>query len=399
MPPAPKKSALADKLKSKGAKIKKEPVWKGPLKDGITQSLLSDFLVCRERFRLKTVEGYQPQDTFRVQIEYGNMWHVCEEFYRPELGNDDWVRELNNYTRKLIKKYPMQQEQIVRWYKICVMHFPIGVEYWSNHPDELGGETVLTETKFAVPYTLPSGAEVLLRGKWDKVKVVTKGENRGLWLQENKTHGELNRNEIQRRLLFDQQTMLYLTALLQDTGVEAIEEAKKEYPLRGVIYNVVKRPLSSGKGCIRQHQPSKSKPEGESEEEYLHRLEHEVIRKMIADETPEEPSFFARWNVYVDQEDVAKMIDRYYNPILEQLSQWWKWVSSPTGLADPFGSCSIKGVAPGIHWQTPYGFYNVLAEGGYGDVDNYLTTGDLAGLTKVTNLFPELTDDDAPPSE
>ncbi len=36
----------------------REPVWKGPEVDGVTQSLLSRYLTCKERFRLLVIEGF-----------------------------------------------------------------------------------------------------------------------------------------------------------------------------------------------------------------------------------------------------------------------------------------------------------------------------------------------------
>jgi hypothetical protein len=60
------------------AKLSK-PLWSGPDGEGpnggITFSLLSRFLVCRERFRLHALEGWRTQDGFNHRLEYGNMWH------------------------------------------------------------------------------------------------------------------------------------------------------------------------------------------------------------------------------------------------------------------------------------------------------------------------------------
>src|SRR4051794_6290554 len=55
------------------------PLWKGPEEDGITFSLLSQFLVCRERFRVRVIEGLSAGGGFNHRIEYGSMWHTCEE--------------------------------------------------------------------------------------------------------------------------------------------------------------------------------------------------------------------------------------------------------------------------------------------------------------------------------
>src|SRR5580658_5237243 len=61
------------------------PLWDGPESDtpngGVTQSLLGSFLCCRERFRIKVVEGLQPADSFRRALEFGNLWHCAEEAF------------------------------------------------------------------------------------------------------------------------------------------------------------------------------------------------------------------------------------------------------------------------------------------------------------------------------
>src|SRR6185369_9120155 len=77
------------KNKKSAMKIKpvapKPRVWAGPMDagptGGITQSLLSMFLVCRERFRLRVIEGLHSFDRFNHRIEYGSMWHICEEVH------------------------------------------------------------------------------------------------------------------------------------------------------------------------------------------------------------------------------------------------------------------------------------------------------------------------------
>jgi hypothetical protein len=112
MPKLPSKSALASRLKKSGAKsiqpsIQK-PVWDGPESDsangGITQSMISRFLCCRERFRLRVVEGIAEVDTFNHRIEYGQMWHICEERFAEK---DSWDYALHEYCKSLCRRYPL----------------------------------------------------------------------------------------------------------------------------------------------------------------------------------------------------------------------------------------------------------------------------------------------------
>ena len=352
-----------------------EPVWKGPNdpEGGITQSLLSIFLCCRERFRLRVIEGLGPPDQFNHRMEYGSMWHLCEEVYarsgNPIANNPvvdaPWVKALKSYCQDLCRKYPLSQDQIVYWMNICLTQFPIYLEYWAKTADEKKRKPYMQEQVFGVPYNLPSGRMVRLRGKWDGVSQY----GRQFYLDENKTKGEVNVEQIRRQMDFDLQTMLYLVALRNSEEVP-------EHRVAGVRYNVVLRPLSGGKNSIRQHKPTKGNPSGESDEEFYARL-----GVLIA----VEPGFyFHRWTVDITSQDVDRFCAQFLTPILEQLCDWWEWMQLVTTPG-----CEFQDIN-GIHWRTPYGFYNVLGEGGSTDVDEYLATGSEVGLVRGKPLFQEL---------
>jgi hypothetical protein len=372
-------------------------VWKGPEVDGITFSLLNRFLTCRERFRLYVVDGLREADRFNHRLEYGNMWHICEEaaasevsHFKGELSGTDttlWTDKLQEYTVQLCDYYPLDRQHVLKWYEVCKLQFPLYIQHWSKHPDMLNRTPLLSEKCFSVRYQLPSGRTVLLRGKWDSVDLVKDSmystDMGAIWLQENKTKGDINEQLLKKQLTFDLQTMLYLTALQEeqyrqeDSTVKAKLEGKFR-PIHGVRYNVVRRPLSGGKGNIIQHKPSKSNPQGETTEQYYARL-----AQYIKDE-PE--TYFMRWNVLVSQQDIDKFKHQCLNPLLEQLCDWWLVMSN-------YDKSSEIWEAPvnHIHFRMPYGCYNPLTEGGETDLDKYLQTGSEAGLQRVTNLFPELT--------
>ena len=136
---------------------------------------------------------------------------------------------------------------------------------------------------------------------------------------------------------------------------------------------MIRRQLSGGKGTIRRHQPTKSNPEGESAEEFYERVA-EYIRN-------EPEHYFMRWTVDVLPGDYKKFEEQFFQPCLEQLCDWWEFISTGGG----FGILDNQ-----VHWRLPYGVYNVLLEGGSSELDEYLATGSTVGLRKVDNLFPEL---------
>jgi hypothetical protein len=348
------------------------------------------------------IEGLRPAPTFNHRVEYGQMWHVCEE---AMAAGADWGSALTHYCRGAVKAYRLQANEVDKWYNVCLTQFPIYVNYWAKHPDVAGREKLVEERVFDVAYRLPSGRAVRLRGKWDSVDVVRGGPNKGVWLQENKTKGDVRPDQMRRQLTFDLQTMLYVVALeawgddarisYSDNDALKFAELRITHPLRGVRYNVIRRPLSGGKGTIVRHKAKGSKPE-ETKTSYYNRLAG-IIKESVGE-------FFMRWNVEVAEADVTKFRRECLDPILEQLCDWWEWISmaksmdtGPDNQFYPFtdfrsgssGDESPK-IRPWVHWRHPFGVFNVLDEGGSTDLDECLLTGSEVGLVRVDNLFPEL---------
>jgi hypothetical protein len=111
----------------------------------------------------------------------------------------------------------------------------------------------------------------------------------------------------------------------------------------------------------------------ESDKDYYDRC-----AKYIKDEPA---NYFMRWQVEVLPQDVAKFRRECLDPILEQLCDWWDWVSKTSPNVWEGRSC---------HWRHPFGCYNSLDEGGSTDLDNYLMNGSEIGLERTSNLYPEL---------
>lgn len=352
-----------------------EPLWKGPEVDGVTFSLLSRFLVCRERFRIHVVEGLRPADSFNHRMEFGNMWHVCEEAFAsykgPSLTSMSWVQtQLTNYIRELRQRYRLQQEQINHWCEVCKALFPVYVGHWSKHPDVKDRTPLLQEQVFDVPYKLPSGRTVRLRGKWDSVDLIGKGKGAGIYIQENKTKSQIDSVKIARQLSFDLQVMLYAVALQCASSSELArngwtnEVYKRgitdvnlhDFPILGVRYNVIRRSA--------------------------HKSVESMMKKVYEDrDSGRIGEWFARWKVEITPEDVMKFRRQTLNPVLEQLCGWWEYVTT--------GRNSLADLMP-MSWRHPFGIYNVLDEGGSSDLDHYLATGSTVGLSRAETLFPEL---------
>jgi hypothetical protein len=322
------------------SETRKTALWKGPLQDGITFSLLSKFLVCRERFRLMVVEGLRESEGFDASIEYGQMWHDAEEAHAR---GKDWQRIIRLHYAKWRENYPASEDETRKWFRVCQTTFPLYVQYWSKHPMEKQREPVLAENPFAIVYTLPSGRKVKLRGKFDCVLAVNKF--RHLWLQENKSKGKIDEEGITKTLHENMQTMLYLIALhesmkeekdkktgapryLFDIGAtkhHIPNDGKKPPIIKGVMYNVIKRPLAD-MYSIRQRVK-------ETEDGFYGRLGENIKEDSFNPDgsARSRSNYFHRWEAEISEQELESFKDKVFHPILEQLLDWWEWIE-----VDPF---------------------------------------------------------------
>lgn len=342
---------LINKLKSPNQVLdngkRNRPLWEGPSGNGpnggITFSMLSRYLCCKERFRIQYLEGLQVREGFNHRLEFGNMWHLCEENI-----HGDWRDVLKKYATSLHNRYPYQRQEISHWFAMCYKEFPEYVKYWEKYSQQEKSITLLQEQVFDVPYKLPSGRTVRLRGKWDRVDL----QDGMIYLGENKTKSQIDPSKIKRQLTFDLQTMMYLIAMEEPDGLASFA-TNGRHPLRGVKYNVVRRSA--------------------------HKSPESMLKKIREDITDNRGGeWFARWTVDVTPGDIQIFKEQCFNELLEEVSDWYRFKT--TGMQGAF----IR------HYRMPYGIYNPLTEGGSSDYDEYLATGSMDGLERTNNLFREL---------
>lgn len=387
-------------------KTRQGPLWAGPCGEGpqggVTQGLIGRYLSCRERFRILVTEGLKPADKFNHRLEYGNLWHACEEGLAAGTPANRWETMLEEQARRLYQQYPLDREKVEHWYSTCATQFPIYVDYWARHPDVLDRRPLFQEQVFDVPYCLPSGRVVRLRGKWDAGDLLGKGKAVGIYLQENKTKGDIYEPQMKRQLTFDLQTMTYLVALREADRAMFFEwdhtGGSHRYPVLGVRYNVVRRPFSGGKGNITRHKEKRTKKTykpAETKEHFYQRLSA-IIK--------EEPGYwFMRWKVEINEHDIVRFKKQFLDPVLENLYddyEWWHWFYTTSGQEQ----VEDEGLAvwdyndrarifPGHqarHYRHPFGVYSPLDEGNASDLDAYLAEGSTVGLHRTDDLFPEL---------
>ena len=355
-------------------KVVNNTVWQGPdssgPQGGITQSLVGRFLSDRERFRLLTVLGLKASEGWSHKLGFGSMFHVCEEH-----AAGDWQSALTAHCQKEADAHPFDRHTIEHWWAVCLQQFPTYQQWWSQHPQTREGTPMFREQEFRVPYKLRwSGRVVYLRGKWDGADLCQDG----IWQLEHKTKGDLDAHKIARQLRLDLQTMFYRVAMDSDPwgGFESEGHYASDQPphkVKGVLYNCIRRPLSGGKGTIRQLQPTKSNPLGESRDAFYQR-----VGKYIRDDPGH---FFMRFESEVSEADVERFRLLCLDPILDQVCDWWSAVNGGDVWRD---SKYYQ------NFLTPFGVYSPMSEGRATDLDTYLESGSESGLTRVTDLFPEL---------
>lgn len=380
------------------------PLWSGPGGEGpnggVSQSLLSRYLQDKERFRIKVIEGLVPKDGFSLYLEFGQMWHLCEEY---SAKGESWDKPLLEYARELCRKYPNDQMEIDHWHGVVKTQFPEYLDFWSKHRSREGITPVFQEWPFDIRYRLPSGRTVRLRGKIDGCDLVSLGGKR-LYGFETKTKGDVDEGALRRQLLFDLQTMMYLTVLHEvktfpdeatTRGLSREQiEALTGHPLAGVRYNVVRRACP-----IRRHKAKTTKkgtvPE-ETREHFYSRLRDDYLRA-------EPASWFVRFRAEVSLADITRFRQWCLDPILENLCddyEWWEYCYNPESKghhpskASVFDGVHRRKYFPHHcprHFVFPYGVRSFLTDGGEGDVDDYMWTGSTAGLTRAETLFRELT--------
>lgn len=363
-------------------KKRSKPVWGGPA-EGITQTLISRYLVCPERFRLLTILGLRPQSCFSARLHYGQMWHRCEEALA---ANKDWEVSLKEYAKSLTHLYRTQGPEIEKWWNVCKVQFPLYVDYWSRHQDVKNRKPIGQEIPFSVAYHLPSGRIATLLGIFDAVDIIGKPKTARTFLQENKSKADISTLKLENQLRFDLQSQFYLVAARVLKAAGLLGPVYKA-PIGGVRYNVIRRPLSGGRGSIRPHKATKKKP-AETLPDFYRRL---------ADVIDENDSyFFERLLVEITSEDIDKFLYQCLEPLLENIYddyEWWCWCQAEGG--DHYDHVTRSNVFPEHqrrHYRFPYGVYNPIIEGRNTDYDEYLDHGSSVGLETATELYREFAD-------
>jgi len=273
--------------------------WRGPLEDGVTQSLLSKFLQCPYQFYIYAGLGLQEPSIPEPNLIWGDTFHKglelsIEKPYRIEqFTPEDWE-----------EIYRGVDEHIQRDWPTAPLTFPHSIknmlplyedEYKLEHPN------IHTEVKFKIPYTTASGNKVTLKGKADGIDAPT-GE--ADLLVEHKCKGRIDIAQTYYEIPVDLQVTIYCRVLGP----------------RKVIYDLIRIPDTQWSLPPRGNTQKPSN--------YINDLYHS---KYWGDFpiTVKKKLWLQQTTIILDNETVERTMAETVDPLIDRLCLYWEYVSDP----------------------------------------------------------------------
>lgn len=359
--------------KPKPHQVAPSPSW--TLDAGISYSLLSRFVNCRERFRLYAVEGVREggRSSSKASMDWGTYFHELIELHakHPHISAQEIFRMAK-------RKLPLEER------KIAQIVFTEYVEWFKDETFSYFGQEVV----FDEMYALPNGRKVRLVGKTDEI--IMNDDGVSLMIQENKTKERIDEYKIESGIAHDLQSLMYAVCISQ----------KFKRPVNGIVYNVIRKPTHRPKKIVPTKTQLKEDPtlktRYENQTEFLERLKSEI---------KEDPAhFFLRWELALPEDHVERWRRSTFDPLLMQLVMWWDSVkhdpfspwTTPAMGGDRVGP-NGKPITPEDqelvinphHYQRPFGVYDAMTNG-IGDFFDLLTRNRRIGTTAGNPIFTEL---------
>lgn len=324
-----------------------------PARDGVTFSLLSTFLTCRQKARL-FLHGYSGQH-LSFAIVFGNIAHkilqVAYDQHRTgslkQLPTSEWVdAQLEKIYRRWQRDNPRPNETAVQIMEEAMMKagvlMPWYFHYWARDDFQKTNWMQVEET-FRVPYSVTTKdgrvLETFLRGRMDAAFRRPQSK-RPLdpRLFESKTRSTVDEQNLIDTLPIERQPGLYLSVLRRLTGREPAS----------VTLNIIRKPL------LRQKQK-------ESWAQFERRIYADVKSRL--------DWYFFRMEMTVDPQDINRA-EEDLNDLVSDFLLWWNGQSghykNSSACIQPYGKCPYLG---------------------------YCSRGEMHGLIKRDVVFRELEDE------
>lgn len=325
-----------------------------PERDGVTFSLLSTFLDCREKARLY-LQGWSGEG-LSFALAFGGMAHrVLQRGYdgiREGMFVDSYPdrafvsRVLDELEERWIEENPAPPERDAKIFNEALMKvqavMPGYFRYYKSDFDVSYKRWVEVENTFQIPWNVrsPTGREwgTFLRGRIDGIYNLTRDKRQRPRILETKSRSEIDEEALTLTMPQERQSNTYLSAARIKLGATPA----------GVLLNIIRKPM------LRQKQ-------GESWEQFARRIEEDVRLR------PE--WYFVRMEMTVEDQEINRA-EEELNDLISDFLLWW---GGESGHYKNTKSCRM---------------YNRLCE--YARV---CANGDYRGLHKRPVVFRELEDE------
>ena len=311
------------------AKIKKTSAsnkFYDPSRDGVTFSLLSTFLDCREKARLH-LQGWTPRSS-SMALTFGSIIHKIDEWVRDDIRSGvlrsvpdtDYIKGLIKKTETLwFEDNPRHGGKELDHLELSLLLaegvLPQYFKYWYKDFTEIKWE--LVEGEFKIPVT-PEDKEgnkysTFIRGKIDGSFSLKKG---GPWLFETKTKSRVDEEILSDILPYDMQANIYLSALRRMGNTTP----------SGLLYNIIRRPA-------------------------LRRRNHESLKAFatrVSEDVSMRPDwYFIRMEMSVDGQDINRF-EMELDDLISDFMMWWSGKSghykNTNHCQNKFGLCPCVGI-------------------------------------------------------
>ena len=320
--------------------------WKGPEKDGITQSLLNRFRTCPFSFYIYAILGLEESETsFPENLCWGDAYHVGLENY---IASHDYVYSCGKMIEHLKKQWPAAPPTFQHSLRKMLMLYTLP-------PGEYRTEQEFKEVVEVY------GRKVVLRGKMDGIGT---HPDYGQVLLEHKCKGSIYPEQLKSEIKEDIQCNLYM--YLAD--------------VEWVLYDLIKIP------DVQRYGPNRAYDE--SPKAFIDRLYTGPIgsygNKYPINRCKE--SWIHQHPYLIERDQQEDFWQRTLRPLLAQMVQWWDYVNQPGfDFQNPKYYNSLFYKAPIRHFDP------AKTESFKCPYYNYLTgESNLSDLSPVTSYFAEL---------
>ena len=401
-----KKTSLKN-LKRKKLSLPVDPLWTPD--DGITFSILSKFLNCRQRFHIQQVQGWKPKH-INYALEFGNILHLFIEAQDMGIDTDQYITIADNYVAKRLNDKACTDDEARELSMLALVAevtYRKYLEYWEEYYLEFPTMEVREkdfrwidkEYAFDVDYRMTDGRKVRLRGKMDGRFQLPREPF--TWLLETKSKGRIDVAQITGGLHKDMQTGMYM--LVQNILGRGMMPA-------GVLYNVIRRTQLKPRNGRGKAQTGRETPV--------------MFAQRVSGDIDSRPDYyFLRWVREINSGEMETFRVRQFEPALHQLLTWWDSIKK--NPMDPFNTecpkckdpivedledlsesldkhnCKFCGGTERVqnlnHYERAFGLYDAMQFSDKGDFFPIVTEDDYSNYERKKFAFPELEDEELQP--